>query len=100
MHFPDETYLMQERLHLIILRLLKLFDAGSWEAVKQLSLRVLAAWLKCNPRVCTANLHPEQKSIILVGHLYLLTVFVADDNRGYMIDNMVSRLSYKFVLNA
>ncbi|XP_064544369.1 uncharacterized protein LOC135432594 isoform X2 [Drosophila montana] len=90
----DETYLMQERLDLIILRLLKLFDAGSWEAVKQFSLRVLAAWLKCNPRVSTASLHPEQKSIILVGHFYLLTVFVADDNRGYMIDNMMYNIRF------
>lgn len=80
---------MQERLHLIILRLLKLFDAGSWEAVKQLSLRVLAAWLKCYPKTCGTSLPSEQTSIVLVAHLYLLTVFVADDNRGYNIDNMV-----------
>lgn len=80
---------MQERLHLIILRLIKLFDSGSWEAVKQLSLRVLAAWLKCYANASSENFQREQISITLVGHIYLLTVFVADDNRGYVIDNMV-----------
>ncbi|XP_023179341.2 uncharacterized protein LOC111605178 isoform X2 [Drosophila hydei] len=90
----DITFLMQERLHLIILRLLKLFDAGSWEAVKQLSLRVLAAWLKCYPRICAERLPSEQTSIVLVAHLYLLTVFVADDNRGYIIDNMMYNIRF------
>ncbi|KAL7733254.1 hypothetical protein ACLKA6_004759 [Drosophila palustris] len=90
----DVTFLMQERLHLIILRLLKLFDAGSWEAVKQLSLRVLAAWLKCNASARCESLEHEQVSITLVGHLYLLTVFVADDNRGYVIDNMMYNIRF------
>ncbi|TDG52981.1 hypothetical protein AWZ03_000524 [Drosophila navojoa] len=90
----DITFLMQERLHLIILRLLKLFDAGSWEAVKQLSLRVLAAWLKCYPKIYGTSLPFEQTSIVLVAHLYLLTVFVADDNRGYNIDNMMYNIRF------
>ncbi|XP_032596982.1 uncharacterized protein LOC6557790 isoform X2 [Drosophila grimshawi] len=90
----DLTFLLQERLHLIILRLLKLFDAGSWEAVKQLSLRVLAAWLKLNQSPSTPNLPSEESSVTLVGHLYLLTVFVADDNRGYMIDNMMYNIRF------
>ncbi|XP_034482757.1 uncharacterized protein LOC117788190 isoform X2 [Drosophila innubila] len=90
----DITFLMQERLHLIILRLLKLFDAGSWEAVKQLSLRVLVAWLKCNASARCESLEHEQVSITLVGHIYLLTVFVADDNRGYVIDNMMYNIRF------
>ncbi|KAH8398889.1 hypothetical protein KR222_010959 [Zaprionus bogoriensis] len=90
----DVTFLMQERLHLIILRLVKLFDSGSWEAVKQLSLRVLAAWLRCNAQASSESLQRDQASIALVGHLYLLTVFVADDNRGYVIDNMMYNIRF------
>lgn len=90
----DVTFLMQEQLHLIILRLLKLFDAGSWEAVKQLSLRILAAWLKSNARARSEILDNEKVLITLVGHLYLLTVFVADDNRGYVIDNMMYNIRF------
>ncbi|KAH8365633.1 hypothetical protein KR093_002887 [Drosophila rubida] len=92
--FADVTYFKQEHMHLIILRLLKLFDAGSFEAVKQLSLRILAAWLKCNAVDKFQNLKQEQESITVVAHLYLLTVFTMDDNRGYVIDNMMYNIRF------
>ncbi|XP_062129995.1 uncharacterized protein LOC133841488 isoform X1 [Drosophila sulfurigaster albostrigata] len=92
----DVTYFRQEHKHLIILRLLKLFDAGSMEAVKQLSLRILASWLKCNATDQFGDEHEdqEQESITLVAHLYLLTVFTLDDNRGYVIDNMMYNIRF------
>ncbi|KAH8307374.1 hypothetical protein KR044_010969 [Drosophila immigrans] len=90
----DVTYFRQEHIHLIILRLLKLFDAGSMEAVKQLSLRIMAAWLKCNATDKFNSVKQEREAITLVAHLYLLTVFTVDDNRGYVIDNMMYNIRF------
>ncbi|XP_030385028.1 uncharacterized protein LOC115632150 [Scaptodrosophila lebanonensis] len=90
----DFTFLQQEDLHLILLRLIKLFDAGSWEAVKQLSLRVLSAWLKTHANSRLEDLQRDQVYIILTAHTYLMTVFVADDNRGYIIDNMMYNIRF------
>ncbi|EDW73470.2 uncharacterized protein Dwil_GK16634 [Drosophila willistoni] len=90
----DITFYKQEGLHLILLRLVQLFNAGNWEAVKQFSLRMMAAWLKANANTSFESLQRDQTAIVLIGHLYLLTVFVADDNRGYVIDNMMFNIGF------
>ncbi|XP_017134759.1 uncharacterized protein LOC108150939 isoform X2 [Drosophila miranda] len=90
----DITFLQQENLNIILLRLIQLFNAGNFEAVKQLSLKVLAAWLKSNANSSFESLEHEQTAITLVGHLYLLTIFVMDENRGYVIDNMMYNIRF------
>ncbi|XP_022215440.2 uncharacterized protein LOC111069610 isoform X2 [Drosophila obscura] len=90
----DVTFLQQEKLNLILLRLIQLFNAGNFEALKQLSLRVLAAWLNCNADASFESLAHDQTAITLVGHLYLLTIFVMDENRGYAIDNMMYNIRF------
>ncbi|XP_068149054.1 uncharacterized protein [Drosophila tropicalis] len=77
-----------------VLRLVQLFNAGNWEAVKQFSLRMMAAWLKANANTSFESLQKDQTAIVLIGHLYLLTVFVADDNRGHVIDNMMFNIGF------
>ncbi|XP_017844541.1 uncharacterized protein LOC108601130 isoform X1 [Drosophila busckii] len=89
----DVTYYQQEPLYLIILRLIKLFDAGNWEAVKQLSLRVLSAWLQLHA-TSSAQCLQQDKNITLVAHLYLMTVFGADDNAGFKIDNLMYNIRF------
>ncbi|BFF98652.1 uncharacterized protein DMAD_06750 [Drosophila madeirensis] len=90
----DIAYLEQEQLNLILLRLIQLFNAGNFEALKQLALRVLAAWLKSNANASFESLEHDQTAITLVGHLYLLTVFVMDENRGYVIDNLMYNIRF------
>ncbi|KAH8380537.1 hypothetical protein KR009_011230 [Drosophila setifemur] len=87
-------FLNEDGLNLIILRLMQLFNAGNFEAVKQLSLRMLSAWLKSNSTVPFTSFSKDTMSITLVGHLYLLTVFVMDENRGYVIDNMMYNIRF------
>ncbi|XP_017004284.3 uncharacterized protein [Drosophila takahashii] len=89
----DIAFLMQEGLSLIILRLMQLFNAGNFEAVKQLALRMLAAWLKAHEGPA-ASFERDRSSITLVGHLYLLTIFVRDENRGYVIDNLMYNIRF------
>ncbi|KAH8361545.1 hypothetical protein KR084_007625 [Drosophila pseudotakahashii] len=89
----DIAFLMKEGLSLIILRLMQLFNAGNFEAVKQLALRMLAAWLKAHESP-SASFEQDQNSITLVGHLYLLTIFVRDENRGYVIDNLMYNIRF------
>jgi len=50
---------------------------------------MLAAWLKAHENVPFESIEQDQNTITLVGHLYLLTIFVRDENRGYVIDNLV-----------
>ncbi|XP_017072208.1 uncharacterized protein LOC108108620 isoform X2 [Drosophila eugracilis] len=90
----DIAFLMQEGLSLIVLRLMQLFNAGNFEAVKQLALRMLAAWLKAHETVPFVTIEKDQNSITLVGHLYLLTIFVRDENRGYVIDNLMYNIRF------
>ncbi|KAH8300444.1 hypothetical protein KR018_005804 [Drosophila ironensis] len=90
----DVAFLREDGLDLILLRLIQLFNAGNFEAVKQLSLRMLAAWLSDNIHTPFESLVQDTKSITLVGHLYLLTVFVNDENRGYMIDNLMYNIRF------
>uniref|UniRef100_A0A6P4FAF4 Uncharacterized protein LOC108049408 isoform X2 n=1 Tax=Drosophila rhopaloa TaxID=1041015 RepID=A0A6P4FAF4_DRORH len=90
----DIAFLMQEGLCLILLRLMQLFNAGNFEAVKQLSLRMLAAWLKAHENAPFESFKQDQKSITLVAHLYLLTIFVRDENRGYVIDNLMYNIRF------
>nr|XP_016934732.1 uncharacterized protein LOC108013392 isoform X2 [Drosophila suzukii] len=90
----DIAFLMQEGLSLIILRLMQLFNAGNFEAVKQLALRMLAAWLKAHENVPFESIEQDQNTITLVGHLYLLTIFVRDENRGYVIDNLMYNIRF------
>ncbi|KAH8360596.1 hypothetical protein KR200_009795 [Drosophila serrata] len=90
----DITFLKEDGLNLILLRLMQLFNAGNFEAVKQLSLRMLAAWLKANELFPLEDLEGDKTSIALVGHLYLLTVFAMDENRGYAIDNLMYNIRF------
>ncbi|KAH8286306.1 hypothetical protein KR054_006584 [Drosophila jambulina] len=90
----DITFLKEDGLYLILLRLMQLFNAGNFEAVKQLSLRMLAAWLKANEFSPFEALESDITSIALVGHLYLLTVFAMDENRGYAIDNLMYNIRF------
>ncbi|XP_017059066.1 uncharacterized protein LOC108099914 isoform X2 [Drosophila ficusphila] len=90
----DIAFLKQEGLSLVILRLMQLFNAGNFEAVKQLALRMLAAWLKAHENSPFASFEQDQNTITLVGHLYLLTVFVRDENRGYVIDNLMYNIRF------
>lgn len=76
---------------------MQLFNAGNFEAVKQLSLRMLTAWLKSNEHAPYECFERDQTSIALVGHLYLLTVFTMDENRGYAIDNLVGNLPLRHI---
>ncbi|XP_050742725.1 uncharacterized protein LOC108035337 isoform X2 [Drosophila biarmipes] len=90
----DIAFLKQEGLSLIILRLMQLFNAGNFEAVKQLALRMLAAWLKAQENAPFESFEQDQNTITLVGHLYLLTIFVRDENRGYVIDNLMYNIRF------
>ncbi|XP_017026408.1 uncharacterized protein [Drosophila kikkawai] len=90
----DITFLKDDGLNLILLRLMQLFNAGNFEAVKQLSLRMLAAWLKANEYATFEAIERDKSSIALVGHLYLLTVFTMDENRGYAIDNLMYNIRF------
>ncbi|XP_017096114.2 uncharacterized protein [Drosophila bipectinata] len=90
----DITFLLEDGLELILLRLMQLFNAGNFEALKQLSLRMLAAWLKSKAKEPFESLVQDTKSITLIGHLYLLTVFVNDENRGYAIDNLMYNIRF------
>ncbi|EDW94736.2 uncharacterized protein LOC6534344 isoform X1 [Drosophila yakuba] len=90
----DIAFLMQEGLSLALLRLIQLFNAGNFEAVKQLALRMLAAWLKAHENAPFVSFEGDKNSITLIGHLYLLTVFVRDENRGYVIDNLMYNIRF------
>ncbi|KAH8234897.1 hypothetical protein KR032_005172 [Drosophila birchii] len=90
----DITFLKEDGLNLILLRLMQLFNAGNFEAVKQLSLRMLAAWLKDNEISHFEAFKEDKSSIALLGHLYLLTVFTMDENRGYAIDNLMYNIRF------
>ncbi|XP_017111963.1 uncharacterized protein LOC108135647 isoform X1 [Drosophila elegans] len=90
----DIAFLMQEGLCLLLLRLMQLFNAGNFEAVKQLSLRMLAAWLKAHENAPFVSFEQDKNSITLVAHLYLLTIFVRDENRGYVIDNLMHNIRF------
>ncbi|XP_043646940.1 uncharacterized protein LOC122615852 isoform X2 [Drosophila teissieri] len=90
----DIAFLVQEGLSLALLRLIQLFNAGNFEAVKQLALRMLAAWLKAHENAPFVSYEGDKNSITLIGHLYLLTVFVRDENRGYVIDNLMYNIRF------
>ncbi|EDV39738.1 uncharacterized protein Dana_GF10168 [Drosophila ananassae] len=90
----DITFLIEDGLELILLRLMQLFNAGNFEALKQLSLRMLAAWLKFRASEPLESVVEDTKCITVIGHLYLLTVFVNDENRGYVIDNLMYNIRF------
>jgi len=52
---------------------------------------MLAAWVKAHENDPFVSFEGDKNSITLIGHLYLLTVFVRDENRGFVIDNLVRK---------
>lgn len=86
-----------EQLPLIVLRLVKLFDQSSIDMVKTLCMKVIAAWNKVYYNEMSQTIGsrlpyvpPEDKRCLLfICHIYLMAVYEADDNKGYVIDNMV-----------
>nr|NP_648972.2 uncharacterized protein Dmel_CG7692, isoform A [Drosophila melanogaster]AAF49353.2 uncharacterized protein Dmel_CG7692, isoform A [Drosophila melanogaster] len=90
----EVAFLIQEGISLALLRLIQLFNAGNFEAVKQLALRMLAAWVKAHENDQFVSFEGDKNSITLIGHLYLLTVFVRDENRGFVIDNLMYNIRF------
>ncbi|XP_067612716.1 calcium uptake protein 3, mitochondrial isoform X7 [Eurosta solidaginis] len=79
----------------MLLRLIKLFDAGYIEGVRRLSMLVIAAWNheyeQC--KLLTNVSYPEinrqhQQCLILICYIYLMAIYEMDDIRGFVIDNM------------
>ncbi|XP_061401872.1 uncharacterized protein LOC133337683 [Musca vetustissima] len=98
----DMAYLKMEQLPLIVLRLVKLFDQSSIDMVKTLCMKVIAAWNKVyhNEMSQTGGsrlpyVPPEDKRCLLyICHIYLMAVYEADDNKGYVIDNMINNIRF------
>ncbi|XP_033170180.1 uncharacterized protein LOC117147412 isoform X2 [Drosophila mauritiana] len=90
----DVAFLMQEGVSLALLRLIQLFNAGNFEAVKQLALRMLAAWLKIHHNAPFVSFEGDEDTITLIGHLCLLAAFVRDDKQGYVIDNLIFNIRF------
>ncbi|XP_073836970.1 uncharacterized protein isoform X2 [Musca autumnalis] len=98
----DIAYLKREQLSLIVLRLVKLFDQSSIDMVKTLCMKVIAAWNKIyhNEMSQTGGsrlpyVPPEDKRCLLfICHIYLMAVYEADDNKGYVIDNMINNIRF------
>lgn len=82
---------------MLLLRLIKLFDAGTFDGVRRLSMRIIAAW-NHEYEQCKLQTHlsyPEvesqdKKCLILMCHIYLMAIYEMDDIRGFVIDNLVS----------
>nr|XP_039152635.1 uncharacterized protein LOC6740543 isoform X2 [Drosophila simulans] len=85
----DVAFLMQEGVSLALLRLVQLFNAGNFEAVNQLALRMLAAWLKIHQNAPFESFEGDENTITLIGHLCLMAAFVRDTKQGYVIDNLI-----------
>nr|NP_001259620.1 uncharacterized protein Dmel_CG9902, isoform B [Drosophila melanogaster]NP_573133.2 uncharacterized protein Dmel_CG9902, isoform A [Drosophila melanogaster]AAF48620.1 uncharacterized protein Dmel_CG9902, isoform A [Drosophila melanogaster]AGB95462.1 uncharacterized protein Dmel_CG9902, isoform B [Drosophila melanogaster] len=90
----DVAFLMQEGVSLALLRLIQLFNAGNFEAVKQLALRMLAAWLKIHENAPFVSFKGDENTITLIGHVCLLAAFVRDDNQGFVIDNLMYNIGF------
>ncbi|XP_067646125.1 uncharacterized protein [Eurosta solidaginis] len=99
----DIEHLKKEGLLLMLLRLIKLFDAGYIEGVRRLSMRVIAAWNheyeQC--KLLTNVSYPEinrqhQQCLILICHIYLMAIYEMDDIRGFVIDNMLTNIRFYY----
>lgn len=93
----DIEHLKKEGLVLLLLRLIKLFDAGFFEGARKLSMRIIAAWNHDyeEMKLLSQQSYPEirdqhKKCLILICHIYLMAIYEMDDNRGFVIDNVVS----------
>lgn len=85
-----------EGLFLILLRLIKLFDQGAMEGVKQMVMRVLSAWNQVYNRYKEQSDLPfpqvkveHKRCLEVICHIYLMAVYETDTVRGFVIDNMV-----------
>ncbi|XP_036336350.1 uncharacterized protein LOC118746611 [Rhagoletis pomonella] len=99
----DIEHLEKEGLVLLLLRLIKLFDAGTIEGVRRLSMRIIAAWNheyeQC--KLQTTLSYPEVKSqhkkcLILICHIYLMAIYEMDDIRGFVIDNLLNNIRFYY----
>lgn len=93
----DIEHLKKEGLVLLLLRLIKLFDAGFFEGARKLSMRIIAAWnhdydeRKLQSELPSPEIKDQHKKcLILICHIYLMAIYEMDDNRGFVIDNLVS----------
>ncbi|EDW46145.1 GM13392 [Drosophila sechellia] len=96
----DVAFLMQEGVSLALLRLVQLFNAGNFEAVNQLALRMLGAWLKIHHNAPLVSFEGDENTITLIGHLYLLAAFVRDDKQGYVIDHLMTDIRFYVQISA
>ncbi|XP_011199448.2 uncharacterized protein LOC105223416 isoform X1 [Bactrocera dorsalis] len=99
----DIEHLKREGLVLLLLRLIKLFDAGFFEGARKLSIRIIAAWnhdyeeTKLLPQVSRTEISEQHKKcLILICHIYLMAIYEMDDNRGFVIDNVVNNIRFYY----
>ncbi|CAD7003568.1 unnamed protein product [Ceratitis capitata] len=99
----DIEHLQMEGPVLILLRLIKLFDAGFLEGARKLSIRTIAAWNHTFKQLKqqTKNERPEvniqdKRSLILICHIYLMAIYEMDDIRGFVIDNVVNNIRFYY----
>ncbi|XP_039962878.1 uncharacterized protein LOC120776366 [Bactrocera tryoni] len=99
----DIEHLKKEGLVLLLLRLIKLFDAGFFEGARKLSIRIIAAWnhdyeeMKLLSQVPLTEISEQHKKcLILICHIYLMAIYEMDDNRGFVIDNVVNNIRFYY----
>nr|XP_036220167.1 uncharacterized protein LOC106624624 [Bactrocera oleae] len=99
----DIEHLKKEGLVLLLLRLIKLFDAGFFEGARKLSMRIIAAWNHDyeEMKLLSQQSYPEirdqhKKCLILICHIYLMAIYEMDDNRGFVIDNVVNNIRFYY----